>query len=101
MNTKGTIYAHPRWAPGVMSPGIVTAKDGNGFPIYKEPKKPMRRFGIISSLGRAAKRFAHKLSRSRAVESKIDGLKRNIGAKLIKESEQSSEKTCWNRTSIN
>ena len=81
MNTKGTIYALPRW---LISPGIVTAMDGNGFPIYKEPERPMRGSGIMSSLGRATKRSAHKLSRSRAVRSKIGGLKRKIGAQLKK-----------------
>ena len=80
MNTKGTIYARPRWAG--MSPRIVTAMDGNGFPIYKEPKRPMKGSGIVSSLGRAAKRSARKLSRSRAVRSKLGGLKRKIGAQL-------------------
>ena len=80
MNTKGTIYAHPRWAG--MSPGIVTAMDGNGFPIYREPRRPMKGSGIVSSLGRAAKRSARKLTRSRVVRSKLGGLKRKIGAKL-------------------
>ena len=80
MNTKGTIYARPRWAG--MSPGIVTPMDGNGFPIYKEPRRPMKGSGIVSSLGRAAKRSARKLSRSRAVCSKLGGLKRKIGAQL-------------------
>ena len=80
MNTKGTIYARPRWAG--MSPGIVTAMDGNGFPVYKEPRRPMKGSGIVSSLGRAAKRSARKLSRSRAVRSKLGGLKRKIGAQL-------------------
>ena len=75
MNTKGTIYARPRWAG--MSPGIVTAMDGNGFPIYKEPKRPMKGSGIVSSLGRDAKRSAR-----RAVRSKLGGLKRKIGAQL-------------------
>ena len=82
MNTKGTIYAHPRWAG--MSPGIVTPMDGNGFPIYTEAKRPMRGSGIMSSLGRAAKRSARKLSRSRAVCSKLGGLKRKISAQLKK-----------------
>ena len=80
MNTKGTIYAHPRWAG--MSPRIVTAMDGNGFPVYREPRRPMKGSGIVSSLGRAAKRSARKLTRSRAVRSKLGGLKRKIGAKL-------------------
>ena len=80
MNTKGTIYARPRWAG--MSPGIVTAMDGNGFPVYREPKRPMKGSGIVASLGRAAKRSARKLSRSRAVRSKLGGLKRKIGAQL-------------------
>ena len=80
MNTKGTIYARPRWAG--MSPGIVTAMDGNGFPVYREPRRPMSGSGIVSSLGRAAKRSACKLTRSRAVCSKLGGLKRKIGAKL-------------------
>ena len=80
MNTKGTIYAHPRWAG--MSPGIVTAMDGNGFPVYREPRRPMKGSGIVSSLGRAAKRSARKLTRSRVVRSKLGGLKRKIGAKL-------------------
>ena len=80
MNTKGTIYAHPRWVG--MSPGIVTAMDGNGFPIYREPRRPMSGSGIVLSLGRAAKRSARKLTRSRAVRSKLGGLKRKIGAKL-------------------
>ena len=80
MNTKGTIYARPRWAG--MSPGIVTPMDGNGFPIYKEPKRPMKGSGIVASLGRAAKRSARKLTRSRAVRSKLGGLKRKIGAQL-------------------
>ena len=75
MNRNGTIYARPRWAG--MSPGIVTAMDGNGFPVYKQPRRPMSGSGIVSSLGRAAKR-----SRSRAVRSKLGGLKRKIGAKL-------------------
>ena len=65
-----------------MSPGIVTAMDGNGFPVYKQPRRPMSGSGIMSSLGRAAKRSACKLSRSRAVRSKLGGLKRKIGAKL-------------------
>ena len=82
MNTKGTIYARPRWAG--MSPGIVTTMDGNGFPVYKESKRPMRGSGILSSLGRAAKRSACKLSRSRVLRSKISGLKRRIGAQLKK-----------------
>ena len=80
MNTKGTIYARPRWAG--MSPGIVTAMDGNGFPVYREPRRLMKGSGIVTSLGRAAKRSARKLSRSRAVRSKLGGLKRKIGAKL-------------------
>ena len=80
MNTKGTIYARPRWAG--MSPGIVTAMDGNGFPVYREPRRPMKGSGIVSSLGRAAKRSARKLYRSRAVRSKLGGLKRKIGAQL-------------------
>ena len=80
MNTKGTIYARPRWAG--MSPGIVTPMDGNGFPVYREPKRPMKGSGIVASLGRAAKRSARKLSRSRAVRSKLGGLKRKIGAQL-------------------
>ena len=80
MNTKGTIYAYPRWAG--MSPGIVTPMDGNGFPVYREPKRPMKGSGIVASLGRAAKRSARKLSRSRAVRSKLGGLKRKIGAQL-------------------
>ena len=80
MNTKGTIYARPRWAG--MSPGIVTAMDGNGFPVYREPRRPMKGSGIVSSLGRVAKRSARKLSRSRAVRSKLGGLKRKIGAQL-------------------
>ena len=80
MNTQKTIYAHPRWAG--MSPGIVTAMDGNGFPVYKQPRRPMSGSGIVSSLGRAAKRSSCKLSRSRAVRSKLGGLKRKIGAKL-------------------
>ena len=80
MNTKGTIYARPRWAG--MSPGIVTAMDGNGFPVYREPRRPMKGSGIVASLGRAAKRSARKLTRSRAVRSKLGGLKRKIGAKL-------------------
>ena len=80
MNTKGTIYARPRWAG--MSPGIVTAMDGNGFPVYREPRRPMKGSGIVASLGRAAKRSARKLSRSRAVRSKLGGLKRKIGAQL-------------------
>ena len=80
MNTKGTIYARPRWAG--MSPGIVTPMDGNGFPVYREPKRPMKGSGIVSSLGRAVKRSARKLSRSRAVRSKLGGLKRKIGAQL-------------------
>ena len=80
MNTKGTIYARPRWEG--MSPGIVTPMDGNGFPVYREPKRPMKGSGIVSSLGRAAKRSARKLSRSRAVRSKLGGLKRKIGAQL-------------------
>ena len=80
MNTKGTIYARPRWAG--MSSGIVTAMDGNGFPVYREPRRPMKGSGIVSSLGRAAKRSARKLTRSRAVRSKLGGLKRKIGAKL-------------------
>ena len=78
MNTKGTIYARPRWAG--MSPGIVTAMDGNGFPVYREPRRPMKGSGIVASLGRAAKRSARKLTRSRAVRSKLGGLKRKIGA---------------------
>ena len=80
MNTKGTIYARPRWVG--MSPGIVTPMDGNGFPVYKEPRRPMKGSGIVASLGRAAKRSARKLSRSRAVRSKLGGLKRKIGAQL-------------------
>ena len=80
MNTKGAIYARPRWAG--MSPGIVTAMDGNGFPVYREPRRPMKGSGIVASLGRAAKRSARNLSRSRAVRSKLGGLKRKIGAKL-------------------
>ena len=80
MNTKGTIYARPRWVG--MSPGIVTPMDGNGFPIYREPRRPMKGSGIVLSLGRAAKRSARKLTRSRAVRSKLGGLKRKIGAKL-------------------
>ena len=84
MNTKGTIYARPRWAG--MSPGIVTAMDGNGFPVYREPRRPMKGSGIVSSLGRAAKRSARKLTRSRAVRSKLGGLKRKIGAKLKRKS---------------
>ena len=80
MNTKGTIYARPRWAG--MSPGIVTPIDGNGFPVYREPRRPMKGSGIVASLGRAAKRSARKLSRSRAVRSKLGGLKRKIGAQL-------------------
>ena len=80
MNTKGTIYARPRWAG--MSPGIVTSMDGNGFPVYREPRRPMNGSGIVASLGRAAKRSARKLTRSRAVRSKLGGLKRKIGAKL-------------------
>ena len=80
MNTKGTIYARPRWAG--MSPGIVTAMDGNGFPVYREPRRPMKGSGIVPSLGRAAKRSAHKLTRSRAVHSKLGGLKRKIGVQL-------------------
>ena len=80
MNTKGTIYARPRWAG--MSPGIVTAMDGNGFPVYREPRRPMKGSGIVASLGRAAKRSARKLMRSRAVRSKLGGLKRKIGAQL-------------------
>ena len=46
MNTKGTIYARPRWTR--MSPGIVTAMDGNGFPVYREPRRPMKVSGILS-----------------------------------------------------
>ena len=65
-----------------MSPGIVTAVDGNGFPVYREPRRPMSGSGIVSSLGKAAKRSARKLTRSRAVRSKLGGLKRKIGAKL-------------------
>ena len=80
MNTKGTIYARPRWAG--MSPGIVTAMDGNGFPVYREPRRPMKGSGIVASLGRAAKRSARKLTRSRAVRSRLGGLKRKIGAQL-------------------
>ena len=80
MNTKGTIYARPRWAG--MSPGVVTAMDGNGFPVYREPRRPLKGSGIVSSLGRAAKRSARKLSRSRAVRSKLGGMKRKIGAQL-------------------
>ena len=76
MNTKGTIYARPRWA------GIVTQMDGNGFPVYREPRRPMKGSGIVASLGRVAKRSARKLSRSRAVRSKLGGLKRKIGAQL-------------------
>ena len=76
MTTKGTIYARPRWAG--MSPGMVTAMDGNGFPVYREPRRPMKGSGIVASLGRAAKRSARKLTRSRA----LGGLKRKIGAQL-------------------
>ena len=36
----------------------------------------------MSSLGRAAKRSTRKLARSRAVRSKLGGLKRKIGAKI-------------------
>ena len=82
MNTKGTIHARPRWAG--MSPGIVTAMDRNGFPVYRDPKRPMKGSGIMSSLGRAAKRSARKLSRSKAVQSKLGGLKRKIVAQLKK-----------------
>ena len=42
----------------------------------------MKGSGIVASLGRAAKRSARKLTRSRAVRSKLGGLKRKIGAKL-------------------
>ena len=82
MNTKGTIYARPRW--GAMSPRIVTPMDGNGFLIYREPERPVRGSGIMSSLGSAAKRSTRRLSRSRVVRSKISGLKRKIGAQLKK-----------------
>ena len=90
MNTKGTIYARPTW---VIRPGIVTAMDGNGFPICKELKRPMRGSGIMSSLGRAVKRSACKLSRSSAVHSKIGGLKRKIGAELKKKVSAAGKRT--------
>ena len=60
----------------------VTAMDGKGFPVYREPRRPMKGSGIMSSLGKAAKRSAHKLMRSRAVPSKLGGLKKKIGVKL-------------------
>ena len=44
----------------------------------------MKGSGIMSSLGRAAKRSARKLSRSKAVQSKIGKLKSKIGAQLKK-----------------